>query len=87
GTGDCGGYCSDTWEWNGTTWTQRTPDPTPPPRRRHALTYDMARGAVVLFGGEGASGLLNDTWEWDGLAWTQPLAQTPTPTPTPFVAT
>jgi len=26
---------------------------------------------IVLFGGQGAAGLLDDTWEWDGATWTQ----------------
>ncbi|MBL8939949.1 MAG: hypothetical protein JNM69_35670 [Archangium sp.] len=33
------------------------------------MTFDAARGVVVLFGGETASGLLNDTWEWNGAVW------------------
>ncbi|MEZ5963953.1 MAG: kelch repeat-containing protein [Planctomycetota bacterium] len=66
---------SDTWEWNGTTWTPR---PTAPPARYgHALAYDSARGVTVLFGG-GSPGLLSDTWEWDGTTWTQ---QTPATNP------
>jgi hypothetical protein len=26
---------------------------------------------IVLYGGQGADGLLADTWEWDGATWTQ----------------
>jgi hypothetical protein len=34
------------------------------------MTYDSARGRVVLFGGLGATqGLLADTWEYDGTTW------------------
>ena len=42
----------------------------PPPRERHALAYDSARGKVVLFGGMSNEGHgLGDTWEWDGTNW------------------
>lgn len=37
------------------------------------MVYDVARGRVVMFGGQyyNAPGLANDTWEWDGVDWTQ----------------
>ncbi len=59
---------SDAWEWNVATWTQRTPEAAPPGRAYHAMAYDSARGAMVLFGGAlmigGTSAILyNDTWE------------------------
>jgi hypothetical protein len=67
-----GGILSDTWEWDGTNWTQKNPATSPPARQQHALAYDSARGRVVLFGGYGSGdGLLSDTWEWDGTDWTQ----------------
>ncbi|MBK8974736.1 MAG: hypothetical protein IPM29_02310 [Planctomycetes bacterium] len=71
-------YLSDTWEWDGNTWTERTPAVSPPARVDHALAYDSARGRIVLFGGQGGSGRLSDTWEWDGTTWTQ---RTPTASP------
>ena len=53
---------SDTWEWDGNVWTQRTPATSPPARGDHALAYDSARGRVVLFGGYRSSpSLLSDT--------------------------
>lgn len=58
----------DTWEWNGTTWTQRNPMTSPLPRYSHAMAYDSARGVTVLFGG-GFN--FDDTWEWNGTDWTQ----------------
>ncbi len=62
----------DTWEWNGASWTLRTPAVVPPARENHAMAYDRARGRVVLFGGEGANRtVLSDTWEWDGATWQQ----------------
>jgi hypothetical protein len=56
-----------TWEWDGTTWTERLPAASPPVRGWTALTYDRKRGKMVLFGGE----RLDDTWEWDGSSWTE----------------
>ncbi|HSA29788.1 MAG TPA: right-handed parallel beta-helix repeat-containing protein [Phycisphaerae bacterium] len=70
---------SDTWEWDGNNWTQRTPATAPPAREYHALTYDSARGVTVLFGGLGNSGDQNDTWEWDGDNWTQRTPATAPP--------
>ena len=57
------GVLSDTWEWDGTTWTQKSLATSPPARSSHALAYDSARGRTVLFGGRPDSGLFSDTWE------------------------
>jgi hypothetical protein len=67
-----GGYDRDnvstgeTWEWNGTLWTQRAVS-GPSGRGGHAMAYDSARGVTVLFGGTSGSG---ETWEWNGTEWT-----------------
>jgi len=65
-------YFSDTWEWDGETWTQRAVV-GPPARGSHAMSYDGARQRVVVFGGFGTGPgyYLNDTWEWDGTSWEQ----------------
>jgi hypothetical protein len=63
---------SDTWEWNGTTWTQRSPVTSPSARLAHVMAYDAAHGLTVLFGGVDRSGTyVTDTWEWDGANWAQ----------------
>lgn len=59
----------DTWVWNGTTWTQRTPVHSPAPRAGAAMGYDPARGVVVLFSGIADGVSLTDTWIWDGTDW------------------
>ena len=61
--GNNGGTTSfnDTWEWDGSAWTQRFPAVSPPSSR--LLAYDSARGVAVLVASNG-------TWEWDGVAWT-----------------
>ena len=61
----------DTWEFDGTTWTQLTPDNSPGARTGASVVYDSDRQCMVLFGGSDANGdLLVDTWEWDGAAGT-----------------
>ena len=74
--------CGDTWEWTAASgaWEKRTTAAGPSPRRHHAMTYDVARQRVLLFGGyDGTS--RQDTWEWDGTAWTEvtPAGASPTP--------
>lgn len=74
------GHLDDTWEWNGTNWTQLSPPNRPSARSVHAMAYDSARGVVVLFGGLDGSGThRDDTWEWDGTNWMQrgPASQPP----------
>jgi hypothetical protein len=61
---------NDTWEWDGTLWTQ-VASAGPPTREAHAMAYDSQRGRTVLFGGWDNGTLCSDTWEWDGSAWTQ----------------
>lgn len=56
----------DTWLWNGaagtfTVWTM--PDPPPPARAASGLTFDSARGRMVLFGGYSGTADLRDLWE------------------------
>ena len=64
------GYLYDTWEYNGSTWTQVTPAVSPSARDSHAMVYDSNRGVIVLFGGYNPStNYLNDTWEYNGSNW------------------
>jgi cysteine-rich repeat protein len=79
-TGVAGTPSNETWEWDGTTWTQRLTLVTPAARNGHAMVFDAARQRVVMFGGDGGAGYLNDTWEWDGTTWTQ---RSPTTSPPP----
>jgi hypothetical protein len=72
---------SDTWQWDGTAWTQvcTAASCTPPPARNFAsMSFDASRSRTVLFGGYQWSGgtcpspmSFQDTWEWDGTTWTQ----------------
>jgi hypothetical protein len=68
----------DTWEWDGTAWTQKATT-GPAPRDHVSMAYDAARQRIVLFGGHtGGPTPLTDTWEWDGLNWQQRSTTGPT---------
>ena len=58
------GLFQDTWEWDGTDWTQRPTASSPPARNGHVLAFDAARGRTVLFG----SSSFADTWEYGPVA-------------------
>ncbi|MBN1772108.1 MAG: hypothetical protein JXB32_12640, partial [Deltaproteobacteria bacterium] len=79
GTPDAGDYPADTWEFDGTTWTEVAPTVSPSGRSGAAMAYDRTRGVVVLFGGVGADGTLADTWEYDGTNWRE-IVTTVSPT-------
>ena len=78
------GWYPDTWVWDGSNWTRKSPQTFPQRRSRHAMTYDSAHQQVVLFGGNNGwpppnSTWFNDTWVWDGSNWTQKFPQTSPP--------
>jgi len=66
---------SDTWEWDGERWDERTQGCTPGescpmPQRGHAMVYDGDLGRITLFGGAGdASAQYIDRWLWNGERW------------------
>lgn len=63
---------NDTWEWNGSAWTQIVPATTPLGRRDFAMTYDVVRQVCVLVGGDAtAPTFFGDAWSWNGLNWAQ----------------
>jgi len=65
------GAQTDTWEFDGTDWTEFLPA-GPPGRAGHFMEYDSSREGAVVFGGNPASMIrLNDMWFFDGAAWTQ----------------
>jgi Galactose oxidase, central domain len=56
---------TDTWVWDGSTWTQQAPATSPSARDEPSAAYDVATGNVVMFGGfSPAGGVLGDTWTW-----------------------
>ncbi len=71
----------DTWEFDGTNWSQRASD-GPRVTDGFATVYDSARHKVVLFGGQPelfTDPLSDQTWLWDGAAWTMATPATRPP--------
>lgn len=61
-----GAKLADTWEWDGSDWTQ-VHDEGPSPRFGHAMCFDSQAQRALLFGGSAIS----DTWAFDNESWTQ----------------
>jgi hypothetical protein len=69
----------DTWEWDGSAWSEVSSDVRPSARGNTALAYDPFRKSLILFGGTSDIGVysttpgLGDTWEWQcsNRQWTQ----------------
>jgi hypothetical protein len=58
----------DTWEWDGTAWTQAKV--TGPSARDHiAMEFDAARQAVVMHGGGMEGTAPGETWTFNGRTW------------------
>jgi hypothetical protein len=64
-----GGEPTDTWTWDGLSWTNH-PQATLPGRRWHAMAYDAARQQVVMYGGQSAGTYPTQTFLWNGTNWT-----------------
>jgi hypothetical protein len=62
---------SDTWTWDGSTWTKQAPTAHPSARTGARMAYDAAIGTIVLFGGVSSHGYFSGTWTWDGSTWTK----------------
>jgi len=77
----------ETWEWDGTNWTQVFPTNSPGGLANYGMAYDWNRGRTVLYGGQQDTFFVLDsdqTWEFDGLTWTQ---VTPATNPGPLERT
>jgi hypothetical protein len=72
GADTSGRLLSETWEWDGNNWTQRSRTNSPSPRSNHAAAYDVARQRVVMFGGtNGSVPAFLDTWHYGSPATIQ----------------
>jgi hypothetical protein len=83
-----GALRADTWEWDGSAWSLRSPGggaASPSPRSGSAMAYSASRQRVVLFGGHDGA-YRDDTWEWDGTAWTIRSGGSPSPGGRTFAA-
>lgn len=58
----------ETWVWDGSDWTQKSPVHAPSARRFHAMCWDPNTLSIVLYGGDVGT---SETWSWDGSDWTQ----------------
>ena len=67
------GGISDTWSWNGTTWTELSPSTSPGPGEagEQSMAYDPATGTVLLFTGCCSTPGQSQTWSWSGTTWTR----------------
>ncbi len=60
---------SGTWEWDGTSWTNKNAT-TPGPLVHARMAYDAVRQKLVMFGGASSGGsFTNAMYEWSGTAW------------------
>jgi len=83
GGGD-GSSRDDFWQWDGANWSPVPQSNHPAGRKEPVMTFDSARGVLVLFGGANRDldkpvTPYSDTWEWDGSQWS--LRATPQPPP------
>ncbi len=66
-----GTFLDDTWAFNAqdhaNTWTNLTPSTPPSAREGASMAFNPSSGQIILFGGDGSSGLLNDTWAFNTL--------------------
>jgi hypothetical protein len=91
GTGSAKARLNDLWEWDGTSWTDKTPATTKPSPRLNALmTYDAGRKVIVLRGGNTGTAVppsgtaIDDNWEWDATTATWSPLMAPPLTGTPL---
>ncbi len=79
-----GGACPDnqTWLFAHGIWTNITDHTDAPPASEYAaMDYDANMQAILLFGGEGASGPMNDTWTFQYGVWTNVTFYSSGPSP------
>ncbi len=67
---------TDTWEWDGSVWTEIPIAKHPGAQVSAAMAYDPVRGVTVLFGASNVVGV-GSTWEWDGVEWLERDATPP----------
>jgi len=72
-----GSFLSDTWLFDGTTWTEASPSTPAPPVTGAGLAYDPVRERVVM--ARPVWGVAGETWQWDGTTWAQVDTATPLP--------
>jgi hypothetical protein len=69
------GVLYDTWEWDGSTWTQRYPMHVPPYASGGAMAFDQTRGRIVYLSESGMIPI--GTFEWTGTDWLTTIVAPP----------
>ena len=69
----------DTWQWDGSAWSQVCNDATCGPGARGLMAMAGNGASAVMFGGIGDAGLRSDTWVFNGSTWTQACGQPGSP--------
>ncbi|MCA8973686.1 MAG: hypothetical protein KDC98_03145, partial [Planctomycetes bacterium] len=69
GSDEPGHYKSDTWEWDGMTWIERSTAHRPVTRLGHTMVHDPVSRRTFVVGGESFFGLVSDLWALDGNDW------------------
>lgn len=67
----------DTWQYNGTAWSDISPAMGPTPRYRTAYAYDSVRQRPMMYGGYDGMQVSTQTYEWNGSAWVLLATGTP----------
>jgi hypothetical protein len=63
---------SDTWRWNGSSWTQLNPATVPTDLVYHDMVTDWRRHRIVMFSGHRVTTAISRaTWVWDGQDWSR----------------
>ena len=62
---------SNTWAWNGSSWSKLAPKTSPPSLAASALAWDSSSDQLILFGGDSSSDYQanDETWLWTGSTW------------------
>lgn len=77
--GSFGPRLNDTYEFDGTAWSEIIVAAPPPARHYLGMAYDPVRARTVMLGGRNSENLAyQDTWLYDGANWSeQPNANAP----------
>jgi len=73
---------NDTWEFDGSNWTQVATPTSPPDALPKSMIYDARRNRVVMLGEAYQAYPRTSLWDYDGSDWTRLLAQSLSPNTT-----
>ncbi|MFN0252224.1 MAG: hypothetical protein ACKV2T_35435 [Kofleriaceae bacterium] len=65
------------WEFDGTSWIERTRTSAPTMGIGQGVAYDVSRRRLVVYGGTHAPGSVNDTWQLVDDVWSLVVASNP----------